>query len=425
MCESCLDSMSPFVVVNHNCHTSAVYPRRNLKGNVDVRVCHIWQNFYPIESGGVEHYILSLSDFLSRQDRNMHFVLLTDKSSISFLRAPRIYHCERINSLEVHRLNATFPSLLRKASYKLFHRSFELFDASLTMNLYRAAANIRGIDQVDVFHVHGFWQPFYPTIGLLLSQHFHRPFVVTLHGDSVNPNDPYAMPIRAPTTVNVLRHADVITTYSKETLNVLEKLGLAKKSRLIPNFIDTRFFKRPTSSRNGSGTRIVMVSRFSKPKDPITPIRAFAKVKKVVPEATFKIVGYGPLYEYANRMVQDLNLEGAVTFYGMKSDIRKFLWDGDIFIGTRGSYLTTLEAWAAGLAVVAPDFGIMKEIISNRKNGLLSPPGNANQLASDLISLIKNKNFRTTITANGMQSSEKHDIRNIALSIENIYKSLL
>ena len=105
-------------------------------------------------------------------------------------------------------------------------------------------------------------------------------------------------------------------------------------------------------------------------------------------------MGYGPLYEYANRLVQDLNLEGSVTVLGMKSDVRKFLWDSDIFIGTRGSYITTLEAWAAGFAVVAPEFGIMKEIISNGENGLLTPPGDANQLASVLISLIKNKNFR-------------------------------
>jgi glycosyltransferase involved in cell wall biosynthesis len=391
-----------------------------------VRVCHIWQNFFPIEFGGVERYILSLSDFLSRQDQNMHFVLLTDKSNISFLRAPRIYDCERINSLEVHRLNAPFPSLLTKASSKFFHRRFKLFDDSLTMSLYKAAADIRGIDQVDVFHVHGFWQLPYPTIGLFLSQHFHRPFIITLHGDSVNPNDPFAMPIRVPTTVNVLRHADIITTYSKETLNLLQKLGLGKKSRLVPNFVDTSFFKRAVSNGNGSGNRIVMVSRLSRPKDPLTPIRAFAKVKKVVPEATFKIVGYGPLYEYANRIVQDLNLEESVTFYGPKSDVRKFLWDSDIFIGTRGSYLTTLEAWAAGLVVVAPDFGIMKEIISNGENGVLTPPGDANQLASALISLIKNKNFRTMIAENGIiQVSEKHDIRKVASSIANIYKSLL
>jgi glycosyltransferase involved in cell wall biosynthesis len=389
-----------------------------------MRVCHIWPSFFPIESGGVERYILGLSDFLSQQDQNTHFLMLTDKSSVSFLRSFQIPKCQRINSLEVHRLGPNFSGLLGKASYKLFHRKFKLLDDLLTSNLYKEADSIQDIDKVDIFHVHGFWQPLYPTIGLLLSQHFHRPLVVTLHGDSVDCNDPYSMPIRAPATLNVLKRADIITTYSKETLKALQELGLEKRSRLVPNFVNTRSFNRPASSGSGSGMRVVMVSRLSKPKDPMTPIRAFALVRKELPEATFKIVGYGPLYEYANRLVQDLNLEGAVTFVGMKSDVRKFLWDSDISIGTRGSYITTLEAWAAGLPVIAPEFGIMKEIISNGENGLLVRPGNVNQLASAMISLIRNKDLRTTIAANGEKALKKHDIRNVASSIANIYTSL-
>jgi glycosyltransferase involved in cell wall biosynthesis len=393
--------------------------------SITMRVCHIWHNFFPIEFGGVERYILSLSNFLSQENGNVHFVLLTDKSSVSFLRAPSIRDSERIGSLEVHRLKAPFPSLLSKASYKLFHRKLKSFDDLLTVNLYRAAKNIKGIDEVDLFHVHGFWLPQYPTIGLLLSQHFHRPFMITLHGDSVNINDPYAMPIRAPTTLDVLRQAEVVTTFSMETLSVLQKMGLGKNSRLIPNFVDTRLFKRPISRRNGVGTKILMVSRLSKPKDPITPILAFAQVRKQVPEATFEIVGYGPLYEDAKRLVGDLNIEEAVTFHGAKSDVRPFLWDNDIFIGTRGSYITTLEAWAAGLAVTAPEFGIMKELVSNGKNGLLAPPGNIDQLASELLNLIRNKNLRNMIAENGILTSEKYDIRNVAPTIANIYKSLV
>jgi glycosyltransferase involved in cell wall biosynthesis len=403
----------------------AAYQRMNWKVSFAMRVCHIWPNFYPIEFGGVERYILGLSDFLSQQDQSTRFVMITDKATyVPLSRALRISSCQRINSLEVHRLRPNFSSFLRGASYKLLHRTSKPLDNMLTANLYREAASIRGIDKVDIFHVHGFWQPLYPTIGLLLSQHLHRPFVVTLHGDSVNVNDHYRMPMRDPATIDVLRRASAITTFSKETINILQELGLGGKSRLIPNFIDTRLFKRPISYGNGSGNRIVMVTRFSKPKDPMTPIRAFAKVRKEVPEATFKIVGYGPLYEEATSLVQNLNLAGAVTMVGMKLDVRKFLWDSDIFIGTRGSYITTLEAWAAGLAVLAPEFGIMKELVSHGENGFLAPPGDADQLASEIIGLIKNKNLRTKIAANGVLASEKHDIRNVAPIIANIYKSL-
>jgi glycosyltransferase involved in cell wall biosynthesis len=394
--------------------------------NIEMNVCHIWHNFYPLEFGGVERYILGLSDFLSHQDQSMRFLMIADKAAyVPFLRALQASRCQRINSLEVHRLGPNFSSLLVKGFYKLFHQSSKTLDNMLSAQLYNEAAGIRGIDKVDVFHVHGFWQSLYPTIGLLLSKHFNRPFVVTLHGDSVDFNDPFSMPLRSTATFEVLKEASVINTFSKEALGVLKELGLDKRSRLIPNFVDTRSFLRPFSNNDGSGTRIVMVSRLSKPKDPITAIKAFAKAKKEVPEATFKIVGYGPLFEEANHLVYDLKLENSVTFAGPKSDVRKFLWDSDIFIGTRGSYITTLEAWAAGLAVTAPDFGIMKEIISNGENGLLAPPGNADKLASDLISLMRNRRLRIMIAENGLDALKKHDIRKVGPIIANLYKDAL
>jgi glycosyltransferase involved in cell wall biosynthesis len=391
-----------------------------------MRVCHIWQNFIPIEFGGVERYILNLSDFLSNRDHDMNFIMITDKAAyVPFSLGLRTSRCQRINSLEVHRLGPNLSSFLRGVLYITFHRSSKTLDKTLATELFNEAANIRGIDEVDVFHIHGLWQPLYPTIGLLLSEHFHRPFVVTLHGDSVNVNDPFAMPIRTPAIVEVLRRAEFITTYSEETLNVLRELGLGKTTRLIPNFVNTKLFRRPTTNGTGSGNRVVMVSRLSKPKDPMTPIRAFGEVIREVPEATFKIVGYGPLYETASRLVQDLNLGRKVTMVGMKSDVRPFLWESDISIGTRGSYITTLEAWAAGLPVIAPNFGIMKEIISNGKDGLLVEPGNVHQLANAMIDLIRNKDLRAKIVANGEDTVKKHDIQNVASSIEHIYSTLL
>jgi glycosyltransferase involved in cell wall biosynthesis len=386
-------------------------------------VCHIWPIFFPFDIAGVERYVLNLSDFLSQQDQSMRFLLLTDRSNVNFWKASRILKSERINCLEVYRLGPNFSSLFVKASYKIFQHKSKILEDLMTVNLFREAANIQEINKVDIFHVHGFWQPVYPTIGLMLSQRFHRPLVITLHGDSVDKTDPYSMPVRSPIALNVLKHAEVITTYSRETLKVLNELGLGKKGLLIPNFVESSLFSRPTSNNISSGTRVVMVSRLSQGKDPITPIRAFVRVKKEVPEATLEIVGYGPLYDFAKALIQDLNLATSVTLVGKKSDVRRSLWNNDIFIGTRGSYIATLEAWAAGLAVIAPKFGIMEEVISDGENGLLVPPGDVDALASAIISLIKNKELRTFIVANGAQALKKHDIRSIAPSILNIYKS--
>jgi glycosyltransferase involved in cell wall biosynthesis len=390
-----------------------------------MRVCHIWHSFIPIDFGGVERYILSLSDFLSTE-KNVDFTLITDRAAyVSFLCSLRLAGYQRINSLNVRRIGPNLSSILNSANIKFLHRSQNALSEMLTTNLYRQALKTPGIEKVDVFHVHGFWQPLYPKIGLRLSKRFNRPFVVTLHGDSIDPKDRFSMPLRNLATLEVLREAGAITTFAKETFNALGELGLGKKSYLIPNFINSGLFKRPDWIKNNSGTKIVIISRLSKPKDPITPIRAFALVKKEIPEATLQIVGYGPLFEYANRLVHDLGLDGSVTFVGMQSNVRKFMWDSDIIVGTRGSYITTLEAWAAGIVVVAPRFGIMKEIISDGETGFLTTPENIKELAAVLLNLIRNKTLRERIASNALYAVEKHDINKIGPVIYNLYRSLI
>ncbi len=390
-----------------------------------MRVCHVWQNFYPIEFGGVERYILGLSDFLYKKD-NTQFSLISDKGAyVPLSQGLRIAKFQRINCVDVNRLGPNISSIIDGSYFRILHRRSKNLDNMLGNSLFREAEGIQGVDAVDIFHVHGFWQPLYPSIGLKLSQRFHRPFVLTLHGDSTNPNDPFAMPLRAPTTVDILKCADAITTFSKETFRILQEIGLEKKSWLIPNFIDTLAFRRPAISTGSTdGTRIVMISRLSRPKDPITPIRAFAQVKREFPEATFTIVGYGPLYNYMTNLVRNLGLTKEVTFVGMRSNVNNFLWNSDIYIGTRGSYITTLEAWSAGNVVLAPKFGIMEELISNGTDGLLTSPGNAEELAKVIIDLIKNKSLRSTLVSNGKAAAERQDIRNVVPIIANIYKSL-
>lgn len=390
-----------------------------------MRVCHIWHNFFPFEFGGAEQYILSLSDFLSQQNQNMRFLLLTDKSNVPFSRARQIPNCQRINSLEVHRLGPTLTSYLGNAFYRLWHRNSELLDYFLTLNLYKTATNIPEIKKVEIFHVHGFWHPLYPTIGLMLSEHFQKPLVVSLHGDSVDCSDPISMQIETPIALNVLRHADVIITYSRKILDVLQELGFDKKSRLIQNFVNTTSFNRPPLRSNGSGNRAIMVSRLDQAKDPMTSIRAFAEVRKELPQATLKIIGYGPLYEDIEKLIQDLNLKDAVTLVGPKTDVREFLWNSDIFIATRASDIATLEAWAAKLAVIAPKFGIMEEIITDGRNGLLVPPGDVEQIACTLIKTMKNRNLQKNLAENGVLSVKEHDIRAVAARIADIYNSLL
>ena len=204
---------------------------------------------------------------------------------------------------------------------------------------------------------------------------------------------------------------------------MIEELGLGKKTILLPNFIKVKSFYRPISSANNLGIRAITVGRLDAGKDPLTPVRAFAVVKEKVPSASLQIVGDGPLYKSVSNLVKDLSLSDSVSLVGAKSDVRRFLWSSDVFIGTKSGYIATLEAWAAGLAVVAPAYGIMKELISDGENGLLVQPGNSEQLAASLINLFNDRTLQKTLASNGMKSVKEHDISVIASRVNDVYHS--
>jgi glycosyltransferase involved in cell wall biosynthesis len=110
---------------------------------------------------------------------------------------------------------------------------------------------------------------------------------------------------------------------------------------------------------------------------------------------------------------------------GKQTDVPKFLWNSDIFIATNFGYIATLEAWSAGLAVIAPDFGIMTETITHGENGLLVKPQNVEALSSAIISLLKDKQLREKLAFNGAQTVQEYDIRTVAPKMAQVYRSVL
>lgn len=220
-------------------------------------------------------------------------------------------------------------------------------------------------------------------------------------------------------------HAAAITTYSPVVFDGLIKLGVDCKSYLIHNFIDTNYFKRPTPIDAGQGTKVLCISRLEPGKGPEIVIKAFEVVKKRIPRATLEIVGHGSMYGELQRLIHNSKLDGTVTLMGRQPDLRKFLWNSDLFCSAAAGYLTVLEAWASGLPVISPRAGILEHIISPGKNGIFVPPDDPERLAQALIELMENPKLRKTLSQNGMQTVKHYDVRNVAPRIYDIYRTVL
>jgi len=389
-----------------------------------MHVCHVWERFWPIEIGGLERYILWLTSYLAKTQA-IEFSLITGRTKF-LLVTKNIKKYEDTGFLRVYRLGPNFVDILNGACMYALGYTPRLVEKIKFASLYQEASKWKGAQSSDVFHIHGIWHDLeYIKLGISLSRHYNKPLVVTLHGGFVGSPLQGGMPLESAVVRSILEDdVAAITTYSREILGTLERMGLGKKSHLITNFVDPPHFKN-TGRVEPHETTVIYVGRLEPVQTPDLVLRAFKKVSERVPNAKLVIVGYGTLFEKLKLMIKEMQLESSVTMAGRQTDVRPYLWRSDIFVATNFGYIATLEAWSAGLAVIAPKFGILKETLSHEKNGLLFEPDNVEDLTAALIRLIENRHLRETLALNGAQTVQNYDIRVVAPKMSLIYQSVI
>ncbi len=389
-----------------------------------MRVCHVWERFWPLEIGGLERYILWLSTYLAKKEA-VEVSLITGRTKLLLL-TKNIKKIEDAGFLKVYRLGPNPVDVLNGVSMYALGSTPRFLEKAKFAGLCREASRWPVAQTADVFHIHGIWKDLeYINLGIYLSRRFGKPLVVTLHGGFVGNPRQGGMPLLSPAVRHILEQdVTAITTYSKEVLSTLEQMGLGGKSHYVTNFVDTPHFKNPIASQPRD-TMVVYVGRLEPVQTPQLVIKAFKQVHEQLPCAKLTIVGYGSMLEALKALIKELNLEDSVIMAGKQTDVRPFLWSSDVFVATNFGYIATLEAMAAGLAVVAPNFGILKETISHGSNGLLFEPDSVADLAENLIKLLKDEALCRKVALNGVESVQDYDIRAVAPRMSRIYQSVV
>jgi glycosyltransferase involved in cell wall biosynthesis len=141
--------------------------------------------------------------------------------------------------------------------------------------------------------------------------------------------------------------------------------------------------------RSDGRARIITVGRLQAPKDPVTFVRALARL---APDSfTATLVGDGPDREAVEAEVRRLGLAERVKLAGDRRDVPELLAEGDVFVlstASEGLPMSILEAMAAGLPVVASHVGGIPEVVEDGRTGLLVPPGDDRALAAAIGRLV-------------------------------------
>jgi len=126
-------------------------------------------------------------------------------------------------------------------------------------------------------------------------------------------------------------------------------------------------------------------------------LRAFARVKTQVPEASLVIAGDGPERDRLQKLIADLELSSSVTMLGYLNQIELERRFGAAWVQAVPSRwaepfgMVASEAMMRGTAVVASNSGGLAEIVQDRQTGLLVPPGDVDTLAEALLEILQDR----------------------------------
>jgi glycosyltransferase involved in cell wall biosynthesis len=191
------------------------------------------------------------------------------------------------------------------------------------------------------------------------------------------------------------------THYINEGIN-------SDKIKVIYDGIDLSSFE--TNCSNGNISKKVLnavcIGSLCDRKGQDLCIKAFAEVKKSVPESRLLFVGNGPSESKLRSLVTKFSLEDSVTFLGYMDNIASVMQESHIgILASRREGLpnSVMEYMANGLPVIVSELPGIRELVIEGKSGYIFPQENHLILAKYWIQLLKDTQLRKVMGEAGLK----------------------
>lgn len=209
----------------------------------------------------------------------------------------------------------------------------------------------------------------------------------------------------------VLRHADSVTVVSQAMKEVCLGLGIDEAVVSVrPMGVDLEhtFTPRGAARKND----LIFVGRLVEKKGVDILLRALAKLRQEGLAPRLRIVGDGPLAPALQSLARQLDLESAVSFTGAVPNdaLPEYYRDAKIAVmpsviagsgDQEGLGLVAVEAMGCGCAAIASDLPAIRDVIRNGETGLLTRPGDSDDIARKIGLLLRDAALRDRLAANG------------------------
>lgn len=177
------------------------------------------------------------------------------------------------------------------------------------------------------------------------------------------------------------------------------------------------------------------LSRIDPQKNQLLLVEAFAKLVAEQPQKTFRLLLGGPVTAPAYReeivnFIRERGLEQLVTLHPSvvaESELHQNLLaalDAFVLPSRHEPFgIVVLEAWAAGLPVIASNIGGLQMLVSHEKDGLHFPPGDAEALTAALRRIATEPGLgRALATAGYAKMTGQYTWKAVNERLEEIYQ---
>jgi hypothetical protein len=202
----------------------------------------------------------------------------------------------------------------------------------------------------------------------------------------------------------------------------------ARKITVAQIGIDTRRFKPAGLPLSQRRNRVLFVGRMVAKKVPLLVVRAFAEVRRQLPDAEFVMIGDGPLLDEAKKLASDLRV--SISFLGAVApdQVLEQMHEAKVFClpsvvapngDAEGLPISILEAQSCGVPVVTTASAANAEGIVDGIGGKIVAENDLLQLADAIKSLLIESQDATEDDRYGFPS--RLDISNCTRKLESIY----
>jgi teichuronic acid biosynthesis glycosyltransferase TuaC len=302
----------------------------------------------------------------------------------------------------------------------------------------------------DVVHAHATYASGY--VAVQMRNVFNAPVVITPHGEDINvvPHIGFGQrldPVQRPKIEWTVRHADGTTAISQTVhASLLDAGAPADRIHDIANGVDTERFNRPVkpgiAEQYGFARGTMLVTSIGN-YHPVKGHELLVEAAAIAHQhgAKIGVVIVGERSEAFCRTVAEKGYGEFVRFAGVlpvpdwaseKEDLlADLLAASQVYVsssvgeGAEGLSLSLLEGMAAGACPVVSDISGNRDMVQDRVNGRVFPPGDPHALATALGELAAAPTERERLAVAARATTQRFSWRAVAAQYIELYQLLI